>query len=155
MLTADPFYSPEEFRMLKPEFKKTSPKKEKKEKDPEAIEAPSDAPAVDLVSKIKIIDLSEYRINDLDLYRQTIQDTLSLCEEEIISPYISRNFSLNAVNDAVKFIKEKKCTGKILIDLKISDDESKEEAKETDWFMLRRRTVHLAVNNVLLDNVSK
>lgn len=155
MLTADPFYSPENFSVQKPEFKKSSPKKEKKEKDPEAIETPSDALVDDLVSKIKLIDLSEYRINDLDLYRQTIQDTLSLCEEEIISPHISRSFNLKAVNDAVKFIKEKKCTGKILVDLKTSDDESEEKAKETDWFMLRRRTVHLAVNNVLLDKVSK
>lgn len=126
MLTADPFYSAEEFQKVKPDFKKPLSKKEK-----EPIEAAPVNQTVDLASRITLVDLSEYRINELDVYRQIIQDTLSLCEEEIISPYISRSFSLNAINDAVKFIKEKKCTGKILIDLKATDDETTSD-KESD-----------------------
>lgn len=132
MLTADPFYSPEEFRKSSAEFKRPSSKKEKKEKEESNENGDiSDDRIDDLVSRISMIELSEYRIKDSDLYRQIIQDTLSLCEEEIINPYISRNFSLEAVNNAVKFIKEKKCTGKILIDLKMGDGESKKN-KETD-----------------------
>lgn len=128
MLTADPFYSPEEFLKSKPEFKKPSTKKEK---DPKVIAVSPDVQNEDLVARIKLVDLAAYRINDLDLYRQIIQDTLELCEEEIISPYISQNFSLNAVNDAVNFIKEKKCTGKILIDLNAVDKQTKKD-KEDD-----------------------
>lgn len=72
-------------------------------------------------------------MKDFELYRQIIDDTLSLCTEEIIVPYISQKFSLNDVNDAVEFIKEKKCTGKVLIDLTCvdepchSDDDSDKE----------------------------
>lgn len=127
MLTADPFYSPDEFEKTKPEFKKSSSKKE----ESTASENTPDVQTDSLVSRITLVELSDYRINDLELYRQIIQDTLSLCEEEIVMPYISRNFSLGGVNDAVKFIKEKKCTGKILIDLKSVEDESK-SAKETE-----------------------
>lgn len=128
MLTADPFYSSEEFEKSKPDFKKSS---SKKEKESTADETSPNVQTDSLVSRITLVELSEYRVNDLGLYRQIIQDTLSLCEEEIVMPYISRNFSLSGVNDAVKFIKEKKCTGKILIDLKSVEDESK-SAKETE-----------------------
>lgn len=127
MLTVDPFYSPETFLSAKPDFKKPSKKD---------VTNKTDESTIDLVSKIKRVDLSDYRIKDLTLYRQIIQDTLSLCEEEIISPYISQNFSLYDVNKAVKFIKEKKCTGKILIDLesdersKSDDDEEKSDSEE-------------------------
>lgn len=110
--TADPFYSPDQFLQSKPEFKKKSSKK-----DDQTI-AISDS---DLVSKIQFVDVTKYRLQDLDLYRQIIEDTLSLCEEEILSPYISHCFNLNEVNEAVKFIKNKKCTGKVLIDLKIDE----------------------------------
>lgn len=117
MLTTDPFFSAKEFKKSNSEFKKSAVKKVNEAK---VFEASSD----DLISRIKVIDLSEYRIHDLDLYRQVIQDTLSLCEEDIISPHISRNFCLEDVNDAVNFIKEKKCTGKILIDLNSTGDKS-------------------------------
>lgn len=121
MLTTDPFFSAEEFKKSNSEFKKSALNKVNESK---VFEALSDDEINDLISRIKVIDLSEYRINDLDLYRQIIKDTLSLCEEDIISPHISRNFDLEAVNDAVNFIKEKKCTGKILIDLKNTGDKS-------------------------------
>lgn len=108
--TADPFYSPEQFLQMKPEFKKPS-----KQKD---ITSLSDS---ELVSKIQFVDITKYRLDNLELYRQTIQDTLSLCEEEIIIPYVSQCFNLADVNDAVEFVKKKKCTGKVLIDVNISE----------------------------------
>lgn len=121
--TADPFYSPEQFLQVKPEFKKPS-----KQND---ITTLSDS---ELVSKIQFVDLTKYRQDNLELYRQTIQDTLSLCEEEIINPYVSHCFNLADVNDAVEFIKEKKCTGKVLIDVNISesagDSDSDSESKK-------------------------
>lgn len=115
---------------MKPDFKKSSSKKEK-------VPATDDTDS--FVEKIQQIDLGEYRLNDIDQYRQLIQDTLSLCEEEILAPYISQTFALGDVNKAVKFIKEKKCTGKVLIDLKLDkksdgddDDSDKEDGNETD-----------------------
>lgn len=117
LLTADPFYSPELFLASKPnvkKFKKNGDSNEEKDQS-------------DLVNRIQQVDLSEYRIKDLDLYRQIVQDTLILCEEEIVNPYISRILSLHDVNEAVKFIQEKKCTGKVLIDLK-----AEQSAKEPE-----------------------
>lgn len=122
-LTADPTYSPERFVASKPEFKKPSKK--------DGTES-TGLSTSDLVSKIKFVDLTKYREEDLELYRQTIQDTLSLCEEEIITPFISNCFELDDVNEAVKFIKEKKCTGKVLIDLKSEKKLSKKSETDSD-----------------------
>lgn len=79
----------------------------------------------------------KYRDFDKEFYRQTISDTLALCEEEIIAPYVSKTFGLHEINDAVDFIKGKKCTGKILIDIKKpkvekddADDKKKSEKTE-------------------------
>lgn len=122
-LTADPRYSPERFVAIKPEFKKPS-----KNDGSESAELSTS----DLVSKIQFVDLTKYREEDLVLYRQTIQDTLSLCDEEIITPYISNCFKLDDVNEAVEFIKEKKCTGKVLIDLKCQTKPSKKGETDSD-----------------------
>lgn len=113
-------YTPERFVAAKPEFKKPSKKN-----------ADESTTTTDLVSRIKFVDLTKYREEDFDLYRQTIQDTLSLCEEETISPYISHCFKLDDVNEAVAFIKEKKCTGKVLIDLK-NPKKSKKDKEDSD-----------------------
>lgn len=112
-LTVDPFYSAETFASLKPEFKKSSSKKET---------ATAEGTPDSFLAKIQHIDLSELRFRDLDQYRQLIQDTLALCEEELVTPYISQTFALDHINRAVRFIKEKKCTGKVLIDLKMEKD---------------------------------
>lgn len=50
-------------------------------------------------------------------------DTLALSEEDLIVPYVSRTFGLGDINEAVNFIKQKKCTGKILIDINQQKDE--------------------------------
>lgn len=130
-LTADPFYSTSEYPKYKPDFKKSTSKKDN---------TPPTDETDNFVEKIQQIDLGEYRLNDVDQYRQLIQDTLSLCEDEIVTPYISQTFALGNVNQAVKFIKEKKCTGKVLIDLKLEkstngdadDDSDNESGNETD-----------------------
>lgn len=122
-LTADPTYSPENFLASKLEFKKPS-KKDGRES--------TELSTSDLVSKIKFVDLTKYREEDLKLYRETIQDTLSLCEQEIITSYISNCFKLDDVNEAVEFIKEKKCTGKVLIDLKCQKKPSKKSETDSD-----------------------
>lgn len=128
-ITADPFFSKVTFPSTKPEFKKTSSKKKEDAAPTESTD--------EFVPKIQHIDLGEHRVLDLNLYRQTIQDTLSLCEEEIITPYISKTFPLKDINKAVKFIKGKKCTGKVLIDLKAADgddsdidSDNEDEAKD-------------------------
>lgn len=120
-LTIDPTYDFDTFPASRPDFKKTK----------KAAAAGADSSDVDaFVTKIKRVDLYKYRDFDKEFYRQTIADTLALCEEEIITPYVSRTFGLSEVNDAVEFIKEKKCTGKVLIDIRQkdvidSDDEGK------------------------------
>lgn len=112
--SVDAAYNPSTFPSSKPkeEFRKS---KKKKEQD--------NADDVDwFVPKIQHIDLHQLQETDKDFYRQTVMDTLALSEEDLINPYVSRTFSLNEINEAVKFIKEKKCTGKVLIDIKQPKD---------------------------------
>ena len=131
-LTADPLYSPETFAESKPEFKKTVPKK-KVTKDETTEQTTPDTPEIDsFISKIQKVDLSELRIKNLEAYRQVLEDTLSLCEEEIINPYVSRVFSLNAINEAVEFVANKSCTGKVLIDLRSRDDSESSDDEAGD-----------------------
>lgn len=66
------------------------------------------------------------------MYRQIIQDALSLCEEEIVCPYISKKFGIHEVNEAVEYIKSKKCSGKVLIDLTIEPEEKDEDGNGSD-----------------------
>lgn len=118
-MTIDPTYDFDTFPASRPEFKKTKKADSADKSDDDAF-----------VTKIKRVDLYKYRDFDKEYYRQTIADTLALCEEEIITPYVSRTFGLSEVNDAVAFIKEKKCTGKVLIDIRQEDViESDDEGK--------------------------
>lgn len=66
-----------------------------------------------------IVSLKALRSQNRHLYKTLVNDTLELANEELIGAYISAEFDLDKINDAVKFIDEKKCTGKILI--KIDD----------------------------------
>lgn len=119
LFTADPFFTPEKFIAAKPDFKK--PETKNNTKSDESNDSNGSSNDLEIISKIQRVDLSDCRIRDLDLYRQILEDTLSLCREDIITPYISEKFSLRDVNKAVQFIKEKKCTGKVLIDLTSND----------------------------------
>lgn len=59
-----------------------------------------------------------------------------MCADEIIVPYTSSEFGLFDVNKAVEFIRSKKCTGKVLIDVRRpkeeeeNDDPSSEKDKK-------------------------
>lgn len=109
-LTVDASYDPSTYSSSKPkeEFKKSKKKKEEnKEKNSEWF-----------VPKIQHIDLHKLQETDKELYRQIVLDTLALSEEDLITPYVSQTFGLDDINEAVKFIKLKKGTGKVLIDVK-------------------------------------
>lgn len=109
-ISVDAAYNPTTFTSSKPkeEFKKS--KKPKEEENQENADW--------FVSKIQHLDLHKVQETDKDFYRQIVTDTLALSEEDLITPYVSKTFGLGDVNEAVKFIQEKKCTGKVLIDLK-------------------------------------
>lgn len=114
-LSVDAAYDPSTFASSKPkeEFKKSKKKKEEaKEENAEWF-----------VPKIQHLDLHKLQETDKELYRQIVLDTLALSEEDLIVPYVSRTFGLGDINEAVKFIKQKKCTGKILIDVKQRTDQ--------------------------------
>lgn len=122
-ITVDAAYDPTTFAASKPteEFKKS---KKKKEENP--VENDDW-----FVSKIQHVDLHKEQETDKDFYRQIVTDTLALSEEELITPNISRTFSLDDVNEAVEFIKRKKGTGKVLIDVKQQKVQSDDKGKTT------------------------
>lgn len=111
-LSADPAYNFDAFAEGKPEFKRAAAPEGD---DPDAF-----------VRKVKHIDLYKYRDFDKDFYRQTIEDVLALCAEEIIVPYTSREFGLHEVNEAVEFVRSKQCTGKVLIDVRQTGGDGKD-----------------------------
>lgn len=120
-------YNAVAFSSTKPEFKKT---KKKKGDDSNVDDSDKKEQEDDFLNKIQRVNLFDERNKDKELYRQIIDDTLELCEEEIITPYVSKIFSLSQVNDAVEFIKGKTCTGKVLIDINMKVDEDKKAEKD-------------------------
>lgn len=50
-------------------------------------------------------------------HRKTIEDVISLAEQELICPHVSKEFDLEDVNDALKYLEDAKCTGKVVLDL--------------------------------------
>lgn len=81
--------------------------------------------------RVQHVDLFKYRKVDPEFYRQVIGDTFSLYDEELISAHISQTFPLADVNEAIEFVRNKKCTGKVLIDIK-KQKEKKEQDKEKE-----------------------
>ncbi|XP_066992736.2 quinone oxidoreductase-like protein 2 homolog isoform X2 [Anabrus simplex] len=63
------------------------------------------------------VSLRNYLINDPDVYRQAVQDALDMCEQELISPYISKEFDLEHVNEAFQHIKDVVSVGKIVVNI--------------------------------------
>lgn len=57
---------------------------------------------------------------------------MALCEEEVIVPYVSQKFELNKVNEAVEFIRGKRCTGKVLIDVGQVEEDGKNDDDSDD-----------------------
>lgn len=115
--SADPTYNFDTFAAAKPEFKRTS--------------APADDEDA-FVRKVKHLDLYKYRDFDKEFYRQTVDDVLALCAEEIIVPYTSCQFGLHEVNEAVEFVRSNKCTGKVLIDVRKTSNGEKVDSKEKE-----------------------
>lgn len=64
-----------------------------------------------------LVNLHTLRDQNLKLYRQIVNDTLELADKSVISSHVSERFSLKDVNKAIKYIYEKKCTGKVVIEV--------------------------------------
>lgn len=131
LISVDPFYSPEILKTQKLDYKKPSEKKSK-----ETIEAvpKDDIPAIE--ERVKFVDLYKYRETDVDFYRQIISETLELCEDDLISAFISGTFKLSELDKAIDFIEKKKFTGKVLIEIRDEIKKAKvvedKDDKDTD-----------------------
>lgn len=68
-------------------------------------------------ASLSIVSLHALRAQDPQLYKSIVNDTLELANEGVIGAHISAQFNLKNVNDAIEYIKAKKCTGKVLIDV--------------------------------------
>lgn len=64
-----------------------------------------------------LVNLHTLRENNLKLYRQIVSDTLELADKGVLSPHVSEKFSLENVNKAIKYILNKECTGKVVIEI--------------------------------------
>ncbi|KAL1495041.1 hypothetical protein ABEB36_010525 [Hypothenemus hampei] len=62
-----------------------------------------------------IVSLKSLRNQNRHLYKTLVNDTLELANENLIGAHISAEFTLDKINDALQFIEDRKCTGKILI----------------------------------------
>ncbi|XP_065331865.1 quinone oxidoreductase-like protein 2 homolog [Cloeon dipterum] len=62
------------------------------------------------------VSLSNYRVSDPEVYRQSVEDVIDMCEQGLISPHISAEFDLENVNEAFEFLRERKSTGKVILD---------------------------------------
>lgn len=131
LISVDPFYNPEILKTQKLDYKKPSNKKSKDdEKQPK-----EDIPPIE--ERVKFVDLYKYRETDVEFYRQIITETLELCEDDLISAFISGTFKLSELEKAIDFIENKKFTGKVLIEIrdevkKEKVDEDKKHVKNTD-----------------------
>uniref|UniRef100_A0A182KBL8 Enoyl reductase (ER) domain-containing protein n=1 Tax=Anopheles christyi TaxID=43041 RepID=A0A182KBL8_9DIPT len=119
LISVDPFFNAANFPSEVPEFER--PKR--KEKEEKAAEAEGKAK---LIQNVRHFDLYEYP--DLDTYRQMISDTIEMRSEGMIAGHISKIFPLAKIQQAIEFIQQKQCTGKVLIDVQCPDvDECPEE----------------------------
>lgn len=66
-------------------------------------------------SFVSVVSLKELRLQNNHLYRTIVNDTLQLASDNIIGAHLSAKYNLAQVNDAIKYIDERKCTGKVLI----------------------------------------
>ncbi|CAH2001664.1 unnamed protein product [Acanthoscelides obtectus] len=66
-------------------------------------------------SFVTIVSLKELRKQNRHLYKTMVGDTLELASEGVISAHVSQSYELSKINDAIRFIEDKKCTGKVLI----------------------------------------
>uniref|UniRef100_A0A182YNI3 Uncharacterized protein n=1 Tax=Anopheles stephensi TaxID=30069 RepID=A0A182YNI3_ANOST len=123
LISVDPFYNASKFPMEVPEFDR--PKRKEKDEKPAEAEAKAK-----LIQDVRHFDLYEYP--DLDTYRQMISDTIEMRSEGMIAGHISKTFPLAKIQQAIEFVQQKQCTGKVLIDVQCpdGDDDDCPDAKE-------------------------
>lgn len=112
LISVDPFYNAQTFAKEVPQFER--PKRKGKEDKPE-----SDEGRAKLLQNVQHFDLYEYP--DLDTYRQMISDTIEMRSEGMIAGHISKVFPLAKIQQAIEFVQQKQCTGKVLIDVQCTD----------------------------------
>ncbi|EAL38924.2 AGAP011632-PA [Anopheles gambiae str. PEST] len=59
-----------------------------------------------------------------------IADTIEMRSEGMIAGHISKIFPLAKIQQAIEFIQQKQCTGKVLIDVQCPDEDDCPEGKE-------------------------
>lgn len=68
-------------------------------------------------TSLMLVNLHKLREQDKKLYRQIVNDVLEMAGEGVLNAHVSAKFELKNVNEAVEYIKAKKCTGKVVIEL--------------------------------------
>lgn len=66
------------------------------------------------------LDVELLKKTNLEYYRQVVQDTIDMLDQSLISVHVSATYKLKDINKAVEFITEKKCTGKVVVE--VDDD---------------------------------
>lgn len=46
-----------------------------------------------------------------------MQDVLDMCEQGLISPHISEDFDLEKVNEAMEYMRARKSSGKVVVNI--------------------------------------
>lgn len=64
-----------------------------------------------------MVSLHALRVQNPELYRVMVNDTLELADQGMIGAHISAIFDLHNINVAIKYIEDKKCTGKVVIEM--------------------------------------
>lgn len=77
--------------------------------------------------RVQHVDLYSFGREDKNFYRQVIEETFELYEEELISAHISKVFQLSEMEEAIEYIRKKKCTGKVLIEVKEPEKTEKDD----------------------------
>ncbi|XP_063225757.1 quinone oxidoreductase-like protein 2 homolog [Bacillus rossius redtenbacheri] len=63
------------------------------------------------------VSLHCYRNSAYKIYRQIVQDAIDMFEQGLVSPHIAKTFTLNEVNEALKYVGENVSTGQVIIDM--------------------------------------
>lgn len=69
---------------------------------------------------MSVVNIENLRTSNFELYRSLVSEVLEMADEDMISAYVSAEYELEDIKDAVKHIEENKCTGKVLI--RVLDD---------------------------------
>ncbi|XP_022235559.1 quinone oxidoreductase-like protein 2 homolog [Limulus polyphemus] len=64
------------------------------------------------------VSLSHYRSGANQVYRDTVQEVIDMYNDQYIEPHISTTFKLDEVNEAFKFIENRKSTGKVVLNIR-------------------------------------